>query len=387
MAQIIGNVNTNDIDGERIFVDIREDIQELQTEEAPLSVVTREAEDNSTEKPEYKHYESDLRATTVTVTADATDTATTLTLDTDEGNNVHPNMILFVNDTNERMRITSVDRNNDEIDVERALGSSSASAITSPSTLVIMGNAEEEGAGAPEEVNAELTKVNNYTQIFRHPFSVTGTTAATVLEAGDPEFDRLSEQKAKEHVRAIEMAFMFGVKQEDLSGSNPRRTTGGLKEHITTNTLNLSGSALGEQQFENFLADVFQYGSDTKWMFAGAHLMKSINRWAREDLQTKVGEDTFGVRVGQLITTFGVLNIRQHKLLSRHGNPGKGFIVDPDSISRRPLNNNQQNRDNTLRMNIQNPDEDKLKSEYLSELGFEVRNESKCALIEDAGEP
>lgn len=379
--------NTDDIDGNRIHIDVREEIAELQEQEGPLTVLTRRTDRDTTENPKYSHYESDLRAATFTLDSSATSGDTTVDVTSSNANTVHADMVLYVPASDERIRIKSVDRGANTLDIERGIGSSSASSIGTSDTIVIIGNAEEEGAGAPEEINAGLTEVTNYTQIFRNSFSVTGTLASTVLDAGNPEWDRLSNQKSLEHARAIEHAAMFGVKNVDLSGSNPRRYTGGLYEFISSNVKDLSNSTLGEQGLDTFAEKVFQYGSMRKFMFAGSNVIKSINKFARDDIQTRSGDDTFGLRVNEYLTSFGTLDIVHHKLLSRHGNEDKAFIVDPEALTYRPLENNDQERDNTLRMNIQKNDEDKLKSEYLTEAGFEWFNEEKHGVIINAASP
>jgi hypothetical protein len=387
MPQQAGLRNTDDIQGNRTHVDVREQIAELQSREGPLTLLTRRAETNSTEKPSFSHFESDLRAATIAPDASVASGDGTISISSDDALAVHDNMVLFSPDTHERMRVTNVDRTSDNIDVERGLGSSSAGSYSSGDTLVIIGNAEQEGANAPEEINAGLTEVENYTQIFRHSWSVTGTTAATVLDAGNPEWDRLSRQKSEEHARAIEHAMFFGVKRVDLSGENPRRYTGGLMEHIGSHVNDLGGSAITEDGLDAWAEKIFQYGRDRKFVMAGSNFINSVNKFARDDIQTRSGDDTFGLRVGTYETSYGTVEIVHHKLLSRYGNEDKAFFVDPDSLEYRPLENNDQDRDNTLRMNIQDNDSDALKSEYLTETGFEFYNEEKLGMIVNAGSP
>jgi len=384
----VGLRATDDIDEKRIHVDVRSEIADLQKEKGPLSKLTREAGQEGTEKPEYMHFEGDLRSLTVDAGDSVNDSDTSFNLASDETNNLHPGMILHNPSTGERMKIDDVDRSADEITVsERGFGSSSADDIDGNETLCIVGNANQEGSGAPEEVNAGLTKVENYTQIFRHSFSVTGTLASTVLDAGNPDWDRLSSQKSKEHIRALEMAYFFGVKDEDLTGEEPERTTAGLDEHIESNVFNLSGDTLDATSLDEYAEEIFNYGSERKILFTGANAIRCINEFARDDLRLEMGEDTYGLRVQRLVTGFGVLDIVFHKLLSRHGYKDTAFAVDPENIRERPLSNNNQSRYNQLRMNIQNPDEDKLKSEFLTEVGFEVFHEETHAKLENIGTP
>jgi hypothetical protein len=49
------------------------------------------------------------------------------------------------------------------------------------------------------------------------------------------EWARQAAQKGVEHLKEIEYALLFGHPSEDLTGSQPRRTTGGARHFITTN--------------------------------------------------------------------------------------------------------------------------------------------------------
>ena len=380
--------STSDIDEKRIHVDVSEEIAELQTDKAPLTKLTRQIGSEPTTKPEYLHYEGDLAALTVESAGGETSaSATTVQLDSGDAAGIHKDAVIHVVETGEVMLVTEVDRNNDTIDVQRGMGDSTAVPIPDEATLCIIGNAHKEGSGAPEEIVAGLVRINNYTQIFRHSWSVTGTLASTIMDAGNPEWDRLSRQKSLEHVRAIEMAYFLGVKNEDLAGSEPRRMTGGLDEHIKSNRFNVGSAAIDADLFDEYAKNIFDYGSGRKFMFTGANAIQCINSFARDQLRLEQGEDTYGLRVQRLETGFGTLDIVYHKLLSRHGFADTAYIIDPENLQERQLSNNNQQRYNVLRMNIQKPDEDKLKSEYLTESGFEVFQEMTHAKLYNIGTP
>jgi len=59
---------------------------------------------------------------------------------------------------------------------------------------------------------------------------------------------------------------------------------------------------------------------------------------------------------------------------------GLAFGVDMDYIEYRPLNG----RDTTLRTNIQLPDEDGWRDEYITEVGLAVRLEKVHAVLHNA---
>lgn len=389
-AQQVNMRHTDDIDSQRISVDIRPQIQTLQMERAPLSLISRMSNSEGTEKPRFEHLEGGLRKLTIEADGDSTGSGTvTVDLLEDHADNIRTDEVLHNNRNSERYRITDVDRDNDTIDVVRVGDDAGDSVgIEDADTLILIGSAHEEGSGAPAEVNAALYKDYNYTQIFKDSFSVTGTLASTILDQGNPEFDRLSKQKALEHIRSIELAFTFGTRDK-VAGpeGEPRRFTGGLDEFIQTNRFDLGDNALTMSTLDEYAEQFMQWGSERKFLLAGSNFIRSIHSFARDHLKIEQDESTFGVRVERLVTGFGELDIVYHKLLSQNGYNDVAFVIDEEAIGRRYLSNNDQDRDNTLQMNIQKRDEDKVKAQYLSEVGLEVINEQKLAKLENCGTP
>lgn len=380
MAILIGDHTTVDYDSDVLLFDVDEELHRLQTEEAPLTLLssnsTRDS-DRIADKPEYKWFESDLLDPVVTADASQTSGSTTLSLQSDDADQVHVQQLLYDTQSDEVMRVTAVNRSNDDLTVERAIGSSTATAISSDDTFIVFGPAEKEGADVPERVVQDRTKENNFVQIFRHSFGVTGTTAATILEAGSPEFDRQSRDKSLEHARAKEFAYMFGRKNEDTS-SGVRRMTGGALEFISTNTKDM-GADVTESKIDDFAQDVFKYGSSEKWVLSGGNFIKQVKQIASSQLEIMSGEDsTFGITVTRYITAFGPWNLVHSTLLDRHDKSDIAFVFDRQSIAEKVMD---EERDGTLRMNVQNRGKDSVEAEYLSESGWKLMNEQKNGLL------
>jgi len=52
---------------------------------------------------------------------------------------------------------------------------------------------------------------------------------------------------------------------------------------------------------EQWLEDVFRYGSQEKWLFAAPRLISVIDQIAEGRLQTRPKEETYGVRVREWV--------------------------------------------------------------------------------------
>jgi len=72
----------------------------------------------------------------------------------------------------------------------------------------------------------------------------------------------------------------------------------------------------------------------------------------------------------------GTLYVRTHPLLNVHGKfTNSAFIVDPSALRYRPL------RDTVMQDNIQAPDADAQKGQWLTEAGLEIRHEKTMAYL------
>jgi hypothetical protein len=74
----------------------------------------------------------------------------------------------------------------------------------------------------------------------------------------------------------------------------------------------------------------------------------------------------------------GTLNVVTHNLLEGATYGGYGVVLDLSLIKKRPLANDQGSRDTHIRQNIQAPDADTRKDEYLTESeGLEFGQEKR----------
>lgn len=261
----------------------------------------------------------------------------------------------------------------------RAFGSTAAAAGADGDELFIIGNVNEEN-GASRNLNMTRSeKEYNYTQIFREPIGTSGTEKEVGLYGGS-DLTYLRAKHAIEHVKDIEMAFWMGERKSDTTGTQtkPRRATGGVYEYISSSGAYVQdqGGPLTAPDLNVFFREGFTYGKSRKMLFCGNVVLSAINEMCRGQLQTVVGEKTYGVQVREWLTPFGTVNI-VHNPMFVGELAGYGFLMDMECLKYRYI----QNRDGILRLNIQNNDIDGEVDEYLTECGLQFAEPARCALL------
>jgi len=382
----IGLRHTGNINQLRRKLDVSDRISLLQPNKAPLTVLLRKLAKKPTINPIFYWFEDDLQPKWDAVNNAGGHGASDTSIVVDRGALYSVNDLVKVPRTGEVMLVTSVDPVNNTITVKRGIGETAPAPLENGDPLVIIGNAHKEGSLAPEAKGTVVETVYNYTQIFRTTVKVTKTQEASELYGGS---DRLYQRRKKaiEHAVDIERAFLFGERSEDLSGSEPRRTTRGVISFLTANTDNIldvsSDGKLSEALLEEFFESLFRYGSSKKVCLASARLISIFNTFGRDKIRMTVGEETFGIKVMQYISAHGELQLIKHPLLEGSVYGKYGIILDlEEDIKYRPL----KGRDTMLNTNIQPPDADYYLDEYLTEAGLELRAPKKHGMSIGANE-
>lgn len=286
--------------------------------------------------------------------------------------------IVRVARTRENMLVTAIAGAN-TLTVSRGFGSVSSTPIVAGDGLYIVGNINEENAGARNSNTTQTTPQSNYTQIFKTTIAVSNTQKAAKLYGG-PDLPYLRAKKATEHALDIERAFWFGQKKLDTTGTqnHPRRSTGGIDEFLASGNsyVQNQGGPLTAPDMNTFLREAFTYGDSTKMLFAGGVVLQAINEIARGQIQTKTGDTTYGVRVSEWQTAFGIVNIVHHPLFVEDL-AGSAYLLDMECFKYRYMDG----RDTKLHTNIQAPDVDGQIDEYLTECGLERKQAPRHAII------
>lgn len=334
-----------------------------------------------TGNPQFTWFEDVYGGRYARVAATYTASATSITV---TGAGSSPAYIFTVGDivknarTGEHFLVTAIGSTT-SITVTSAFGTTPTVAGAVGDGLFIVGNANEENASA-RNVNATRSNAqNNYTQIFKTTIALSNTEKAANLYGGrDLPYQRA--KKGTEHALDIERAFWFGEKKYDTTGTqgHPRRVTGGVQEFIEggNSYVQNQGGSLTAPDMNTFLREGFTYGNSTKMLFAGGIVLQAINEIARGQILTKTGDTTYGVRISEWQTPFGIVNI-VHNPLFVEDFAGTAFLLDMECFRYRYM----EGRDTLLMTNVQAPDVDGEVDQYISEVGLERKQAPRQALL------
>lgn len=355
---------------------------------SPLTALLSKMGSESTNDPEYNWWEEQLNL--IRVTGDATGAAaasTTLGL-VAGGLDLVPGDLLLVEKAdaatydNEIVEVSSV-TSDTAIVIKRGQAGTAAAATGVSPNLTKIGNRFAEGTTSPSVSSRNPNKLFNYCQIFKTAYEMTETAKRTTTRTGDP-LKNDKKRKAFDHSVAMELAFLFGRKNE-TTGSNgkPLRTTGGLREFITTNRT-VFATTPTINTFLDAVFPVFDYSGggagNERIVFCGNAALNSLNKLISGNSGVRVtysGKiDVYGMKLMEFVTPQGVFYFRTHPLMNTHALYTKSmFVIDPSSLKYRYL------RDTKPQDNIQANDADTQKGQWLTEAGLEVHHERTMAYI------
>jgi hypothetical protein len=354
---------------------------------APLTALMARMKSESVNDPEFSWWEEEL--TPIRVQGDATGasaTSTALGL-VAGGLDLVPGDILLVEKTetalydNELVEVTTVTDDTNIVIERGAAGTTGAVTGVSP-WLTKVGNVYEEGSTSPDTATRNPTKYTNYCQIFKTAYQISETAKLTYARTGDA-LKNDKKRKMFDHSVAMEFAWMFGVANEDTSGTEPKRFTGGLREFITTNA-KVYTTTPDEDVFLDDTYKVFDYNAgsagDERIIIAGNGFLNSLNKMARGSASTRINFDgtlkAYGMNLQRWILPQGTLYVRTHPLMNVHAKYSySAFILDPSALIYRYM------RDTKMQDNIQANDADLQKGQWLTEAGLEIRHEKTMGYL------
>jgi len=304
---------------------------------------------------------------------------------TSDAASVKPGDILRDMTTGEAILVTAVVVGTGTLTIVRSVGSVPAATITAAEKLLFIGSSFEQGASLPDPKYSQRVLGFNYTQIFRTSWTFAGTTTAIELYGGR-EPAKEAARKAVEHKRELEQNGFFGARDFYTTGTGPQGSAGGLIEFITSNKQDVNGE-LTSDFLDLFLATVLAKGSSDKVIFCGtvaAYYISRFHRSGQGAFWKPSRENVHGVKVdGFLSGVFGyeipvVVKKEWANLPSGdNGYNGDLFVVDMSNVEKRPL----RDRSTALLNNRQNPGDDRVASEYLTEQTWVVAQEKTHGLL------
>lgn len=358
--------------------------------QSPLTALMAKMGSESTDDPEFAWWEEQLDTVRMQVNGVLTNVATTFVVDNGDATNLVAGDLLLVEKAdqaaydNEIIEVTAV-TNATTFTATRGAAGTVAAAVPDNAFLTKIGNVYAEGSGAPSASTRNPGKKFNYVQIFKTAYELTESAKKTKTRTGDP-LKNDKKRKMFDHSVAMEWAFLLGRRSE-TTGANgkPKRTTGGLRSWLTTNVTIFGGGgpALNEDNFMNAILPVYNYASgagDERLVLCGNQSLMAINRLARDSASSNINHTetvkVYGMQLQKWILPQGTVYLKTHPLLNNHPvYSASMFVIDPSSLKYRHF------RDTKPQDNIQAPDSDTEKGQWLSEVGLEVQHEVTMAYL------
>jgi len=379
MANVTTFRKTTDLATNRMDVPFDKKIALLQPSVAPITRLTRMLKVKPVDDPLFKWNEDDLVAKSTTATT--ADSAASTAIPVTDATIYRYNDIVKVPTTGEVMLVTT-DGSGTTLSVSRSLGSTPADSIANGAELWTVGNLNQEGAGLRTLLSTQATEKRQNTQILRTPFGTSNTTKAAKM-VDEPDFAYQMKKAGIQHARDIEFSTLFG---EGYNSTTGIRGMYGILETISTNVTSLASPGyLTETVFEDWLRDVFRYGSQTRYVFASSLVMSIISGFAKSKLQiNSVDQKKYGMAITDYLTPQGRVKLIEHKELEGDYNGcciGLDFGSNNEGINSaiywRPL----RTRDTKLLTNRQDPDEDRTVHEYLTEGAIQLKEEKRHGIL------
>lgn len=273
--------------------------------------------------------------------------------------------------------------------------------------VAVVGSAFAQGVVDLSKENYYLPiNPGNYTQIFRTPFSFTGSALVTPVKFDD---SGIYKDKAKshsiDHMIEQELAFIFGMKSKTVPTGTADPTTGvGLPLYTTDGIINFlrlweagttygntaatldtddnkrlianAAGTMNEATYDTYLERLFRVTSNVsneKLVLCGTGFLKVMNQMYRSQstfVYYPPSGDTFGMEIVAHKTAFGTVYYKTHPLFSRNSNLRyNALFCDINNLRYRPMDK----RDTQLLKNRQPNDADYRKDEWFTEVGLEFR--------------
>jgi Family of unknown function (DUF5309) len=359
---------------------------------APLTALLGKAKSESTDDPEFAWWEEQLQAIRVTgdaTGANATSTALGITVVGGIGGlDLVPGDLLLVEKAdavtydNEIVEVSSVTSDTAIVIRRGQCGTTGANTGASP-LLTKIGNRYAEGTASPSVSQRNPVKLLNYCQIFKTAYEVTNSSKKTKTRTGD-SLKNDKKRKMFDHSVAMELAFFFGARNE-TTGPNgkPMRTTGGLRQFITTNRTVFSTTPTVNTILDA-LYPVFDYSGegagDERIIFAGNGALNTLNKVISSNNNVRIKYEgvvkQYGMNLQSFVTPQGIFYIKSHPLMNTHPRyTNSMFVINGAGLRYRYL------RDTAAQENIQAPDADTTKGQWLSECGLEINHERTFAYL------
>ena len=267
--------------------------------------------------------------------------------------------------------------------------------VSDADRILVIGNANSEGANMPDALSYDPVEWSNYTQIWRTPLSITRTARRTRLRTGDA-YREAKRECLELHSIEMEKSMLWGYKSSGTGDNGkPRRTTMGLIRALQYGSDGSSNVGIsddyslnatysgdtwlqsGKDWLDAYLEQIFRYGRPEKLCFCGSGAMLGINQLAETygTIQLQPRAKAYGIAVMEWITPFGIINLKTHPLFSfETTNRNSMVIFEPQDLRYRFIDDTTFFSEKSDQQNTGWTRRDGTDEEYLTEAGLEYHH-------------
>ena len=263
------------------------------------------------------------------------DSDTTINVESTLG--VVPNMIFENASTREHIRVLTVPSTT-QITVERSFGRISAAAIADDEVFFCVGNAHDEGSNRPTARRIPEEQTQNYTQIFRNSWGVTGTAMASMNQIGESNVAKNRRDCMALHSTEIESALLFG-QMKASTGNPPVHATQGLIDAVyqyAPNNVTTAGATTTYNQLVAMVENMFDWSADVgtgsqRLLFCDNQAFQVINDigLTQGEVQYSIETTSFGLQFSSFKFSRGEIILKRHPLLNGLSTPS-GLAIGVD---------------------------------------------------------
>lgn len=208
--------------------------------------------------------------------------------------------------------------------------------------LTRLGNAKSELDAKTDPYFIYPDKTFNYNQVFMAQVEESVFEALHKKEIqwgiSDAQLASIYDMR-----RGMELSALFGFKtliNNPVDGEE-QYFTGGVTREISnalTYDSTQTTSAAWNTSWNSWMKNIFNdnTGSDTRYMFVGETLMEKLNNIEsfQRQLDSQQEEVVYGVRFNKIVSNFGTLYVKLHKLFVSTGWAEKALVLDMNNIEK-----------------------------------------------------
>ena len=375
MPPILGMRGTDQLAPEQKKIELGDTIKMLVPDETPFTTLSQQLNKKKVGFPEWKGVEDDVFPRFDKVAGAG---GTAVTFNVVDYTKFHKSDTIIATRTGEVM-IVSATPTTAALTVTRG---TTPVALIDQDEILIAGSAQPEGDLSRQPWSVNPTPLQWMSQILRRSWELTGTSYSSENELSPQDWDYQAQKNGIEHKRDIERTLLFNGAPTKITGANgqPLRTSGGLVWSIKTNQMD-AGGGFSEDELNAFARIVFRWGAKRKTLMGSPLATSVLNTFPMSKVRISQSEKRYGINVTTFVSPFGELALITNWELEGTKYGGVLLAYDQANVGYRYLANSKANRDSHVNTEIQPPDQDSRRDEWLTECGLEVQLEKTSGIV------